>query len=161
MPEQWIIWNQYHGTTQRAVISDLRPWKRGATGKLDGLKHDDIGRIPVDDLINKGCVERFGYYVMSPDYWQKNERRLRQEFARHVFAEGRRSSISPEKLLGLSPEEKPTKESLDDAYHLFVKTAHPDKGGDESLFAAITTARHELLKKIEIGVIDDDDDIPF
>ena len=46
MPEEWIVWNRYHGIVQRAVISDLRPWKRGASGQLDGLEYDDIGRIP-------------------------------------------------------------------------------------------------------------------
>ncbi len=161
MPEEWIVWNQYHGIVQRAVISDLQPWKRGASGQLDGLEYDDIGRIPVDDLITKGYVERVGYYIMSPDYWRQNERRLRQQLARHAFAEGPQSRLTPELILGCSRDEELTRDDVNEAYRLAVQNAHPDKGGDAALFDAVQNARAELLKKIETQNSSADDDIPF
>jgi hypothetical protein len=160
MPEEWIVWNRYRETVQRAVINDLRPWKHGATGRLDGLEYDDIGRIPVDTLMSEGHVEGFGYYIMSSDYWRQNECRLRQQFAKDIFAEGAKAKLASEMILGFSRDEELTKENVNDAYRLAAQSAHPDRGGDAALFTLVQNARAELLKKIETQ---DSlaDDIPF
>jgi hypothetical protein len=161
MPEEWVVWNEYHGTVQQAVIIDVRPWKHGATGLLDGLEHDDVGRISVGELIVNGYVTAFGYYIMSPDYWRSNERRLRQQFARHVFTEGPRSKLSPQLLLGFSPDEDLTTEDVNEAYRLAALNAHPDKGGDSTIFVAVKNARDQLLEKIAHANSLANDDIPF
>jgi hypothetical protein len=157
MPEEWVVWNRYCGTKQEAVINDLRPWQHGASGTLDGLEYDDIGRISVNDLINKGYVEAFGYYIMSPEYWRKHERQLRQDYAKHVLTEGSSDEVDSALLLGFSLADRPTKAEIVEAYRIAVKSTHPDKGdGDADLFREVTKARDELL-----SALDAIDDIPF
>ena len=160
MPEQWIVWNQLHGTVHRTVINDLRPWSGGANGQLDGLTHDEIGRVSVKELVNDGYVNSFDYCIMSPDYWQKNERRLRQQFAKRLFIEGQRSRLTAELILGFTEEEDYSSDDVKEAHRIATKYAHPDTGGDHELMTAVNVARGELLEKINMRKLDDDG-IPF
>jgi hypothetical protein len=160
MPEQWIVWNRHRGTVQRAVVNDLRPWSGGATGQLGGLKHDEIGRVSVKELINSGYVEAFDYCIMSPDYWQNNERRLRQQWAARLFAEGQQSRLSFEQILGFAEDEEFTSEDVSDAYRIAAKNSHPDNDGNNDMMVAVNAARSELLKRVDARV-PVDDDIPF
>ena len=158
MAEQWIVWNRLRGTVQQAVINDLRPWSGGANGQLGELKH--VGRVSIKELINTGYVEAFDYSIMSPDYWQKSERQLRQQWAARLIAEGRQSRLSFEQILGFEEDEEFTSEDISDAHRIAVKNSHPDNGGNKDIMVAVNAARAELLKRLDVPK-PIDDDIPF
>ena len=149
--QEWIVWSELNGTVERALITEVRPGKYGMTGYVAGKRHDLIGCISVRDLDRLGFVSISGYTVMSPEYWDQNQTKLREKHKRLKTMEalGARSLAKERALLGLPPTGSLTEEEIQSAFRKTALHTHPDTGGNEAAFGASVRARDDLVANVK------------
>jgi hypothetical protein len=145
----WVIWNGTMGIVDMAALGRV---EQGA-GRRHGFlapPYDVVGPFDLDALEGEGRILFGECLVMSRLRWQRDQVTLRAE-----AMERRRAMLA---RLAMNADERDHREALElpldgaldpaeirAAFRRLAKIAHPDAGGSDDHYRAISEARDVLL----------------
>lgn len=169
----WVIWNGTLGILDTVAIGLVEGSGASRVAWLDE-PYDMVGPFSLHELEHCGQIDFAACTVMSREFWQRNQEQLRRdglraraaaqarmqaEFERlfeqrqfHQHQTRRDTRAQPEshyrRLLALPESGNLTTHIIKGAYRKLAQKAHPDQGGDQETFIALTEARDLLLASI-------------
>jgi hypothetical protein len=146
--EEWVIWNGSMGILDMARIGHIENGEGGRSAFL-APPYDIVGPFDLDELETRGRIAFGACLVMSRSRWQEDQVELRRE-----AQEKRRAFLSHldfddsehREVLNLPMEGVLEASQITAAFRRLAKTAHPDAGGSNEHYRAITEARDALLE---------------
>ena len=144
---EWVVWNGFRGCVESVGVADIERDDEGAKITLVA-PYSAFGPLNLDQLLRHGRIETGDFVILSPARWREDQVELRMQ-----ARERRRAGAAPppsserrhRELLELPERENLSAARINAAFRRLAKSAHPDAGGNDALFRALTEARDALL----------------
>jgi hypothetical protein len=146
--EEWVVWNGDMGILDTVKIGLIEEGEGGRTACL-APPYEVVGPFNLDELETQGRITFGACLVMSRLRWQED-----QDDLRLAALEKRRAALFKlsfnddqeyRELLDLPMEGALKTAEINSAFRRAAKIAHPDVGGSDEDYRAITEARDKLL----------------
>jgi len=146
--EEWVVWNGLMGILDMVTIGHIEEGEGGRSAYL-APPYGVVGPFSLDELETQGRIAFGECLVMSRQRWQEDQDDLRLE-----ARERRRAALFKldfdddqeyREVLNLPMEGALETAEINAAFRRAAKIAHPDAGGSDEDYRAITEARDALL----------------
>ncbi len=147
--EEWVIWNGSMGILDMATIGQIEDGEGGRSAFL-APPYDVVGPFSLDELETRGRIAFGACLVMSRQRWQEDQVDLRREARakrRALLSQLEFDDSDHREVLDLPMEGALEPAEINAAFRRLAKTAHPDAGGTNERYRAITEARDALLEQ--------------
>jgi hypothetical protein len=146
--EDWVVWNGEMGILDTVKIGLIEEGEGGRTACL-APPYSVVGPFNLDELEAKGRIAFGACLVMSRLRWQEDQDDLRLAALERRRAALFKLSFNDDQeyreLLDLPMEGELKTAEINSAFRRAAKIAHPDVGGSDEDYRAITEARDKLL----------------
>lgn len=148
--EEWVVWNGDMGILDTVAIGQIEERESGRSACL-APPYEVVGPFNLDELETQGRIIFGACMVMSRLRWQLDQDELRLEALEKRRAALFKLSFNDDQeyreLLDLPMEGALKTAEINTAFRRQAKIAHPDAGGSDEDYRAITEARDALLRQ--------------